>query len=537
MRFYLFIIVFFYYLVSNLTLANERIHNILPNFETYIKKTLQDWDAPGVAVAIVKDGQVVYQKGFGVTEVGSSQPVNEHTVFQIASLSKIFLATLYAQFVDEGKLSFDDPVLKYLSDFVLSDPEITKQFTIRDLLSHRSGLKHFSGDTFWYVGANSDEICTFLSKLPFTATFRKTYGYQNHMFGVAGLIAEKITGQTIKELYTTHFFEPLGMNDSSVGLEAVDLNPKQTLWQRIKSFFYKETPKNVAVPHHMIDGKVTALPINAQMYTFSGSTGVNTSAADMAKWMLFHLNNGKVNGKQLVSIANEQELRKPEVSATDLRPDDPQFPAKQIQNVKYGMGWFLYDFVAGNKKVPMIAHMGGFAGIRSLIVLVPSENLGLVFLSNFGAMRVSMLPDALRARFFDLYYDLPETDWSVSFLQRMQEIRAKNKQYKVNYRLQNPRAAQPLEKYIGEFENDLYGKLKLAVKDNQLWLHYRDKVVPLKHWNGDEFSFKGNDLTPVYSSYDEGYIEFGFQKSINQADLCVVNLLSEGKDDLFKRVE
>lgn len=537
MRLISFFIVAIYFVCSNITFANDKIHTLLPAFESYIQKAMQEWGAPGVAVAIVKDGQVIYQKGFGVTEVGKQQPVDEHTVFPIASLSKNFLASLIAQLVDEGKLSLDDPVLKHLPDFVLSDPEITKQFTVRDLLSHRSGLKHFAADTFWYLGASPDEVRQFLSKLPFMNPFRQTYGYQNHMYGTASVLAEKITGQSIKDLYTKRFFEPLGMTDSSAGLEGATLDAPKTLWQKIKAFFVKEPPKNIAVPHHIIDGKTTPLPISFHMYTFPGSTGVNTSAADMAKWMVMQLANGKLNDKQIISEAGTQEMRKPVVAAKDLRPDDPQFPAKQVQNVHYGMGWFIYDFAAGNKKVPMIAHMGGFAGVRSLIVLAPSENLGIVILSNFGAMRVSMLPDALRARFFDLYYDLPETDWSTSFLKRMEEIRTKNKQYKINYRLQNPRAAQPLEKYAGEFGNDLYGKVKLVVKDNQLWLHYRDKVVPLKHWNGDEFSFKGNDLTPVYSSYDEGYIEFGFQKSRNKADLCAVNVFPEGKDDLFRRVE
>jgi hypothetical protein len=387
------------------------------------------------------------------------------------------------------------------------------------------------------VGANPEEIRQFLSKIPFVAAFRKTYAYQNHMFGIASLIAEKVTGQTIKELYTKRFFEPLSMHDSSVGLESATLETSQTLWQKIKGTFHKKSYKNIAVPHHIIDGKVTPLSIVPHMYVFPGSTGVNTSLADMTQWMLFRLANGKINDKQLVSLAGEQELRSPQVSATDLRPDDPQFPAKRIQNVKYGMGWFIYDFDTGRQKVQMIAHMGGFAGVRSLMVIVPSENLGIVILSNFGAMRVSMLPEALRGRFFDLYFNLPEIDWSQQELKRMQYIRDKNKQYKSSYRLQNPRAAQSLDRYVGEFENDLYGKLKLVLKDNQLWLHYRDKTIPLKHWNGDEFSFKGNDLTPVYSSYDEGYIEFGFQKSRSKADLCAVSLMSEGKDDLFRRVE
>jgi len=522
------------FLLSYNTSFGQDIRSILPTFEKHIKASMETWGAPAVAVSIVKDGHVIYEKAFGVKEVSKNEPANEHTVFPIASLTKNFMATLLAQLVDEGKIKWDDPVVQYLPDFKLSDSNVTPTFTIRDLVSHRSGLRPFAADTVWYTNGNQKEILDALSKMPFTTPFRGSYAYQNHMFGVAGLVAEKVTGQTIRDLFTKRFFQPLGMKDSSVGLEGAAQS--SGFLGKSKEVLGLSPAKNVATPHHIIDGKVTPLPIGGHMYTFPGSTGANTSISDMSKWLLFQLNNCSINGTHLVSEKNCAELRQSNIVAANLKPDDPQFPGSRVHNVHYGMGWFLYEYGI-DKKVNIISHMGGFAGVRALIFLIPEQNLGVAVLSNLGAMRVSMLPEALRSLFLDLYLGIPEHDWNQEIYGRMMTIKAKNKQFKARERQQSPRPPKDLSVYEGEFENEIYGKVKLTVRDKKLWLSCRGKDVPLAHWNGDEFTFSGNDLTPVYSSTDEGYIEFGFTKNQSKANVCAINLLFEGKDDLFKKVD
>jgi CubicO group peptidase (beta-lactamase class C family) len=522
------------FLLNN-TFSHQDIHSILPAFEKSIISSIEKWKAPGVAVVVVKDGKVVYEKTFGVLEIGKNQALNEHTVFQVASLTKTFLATLIAQLVDEGKLKWDDLVIKYLPDFKLSDPEITKTITVRDLISHRSGLRSFASDKIWYVGGEKNEILNSLSKQYFKTPFRKNYAYQNHLFGVASLVAEKATGQSIHDLFAKRFFEPLDMKDSSTGLKAVEQD--NSLISKIKRFFGLYVPKNVASPHYTLDDRVVSIPVSPQMYVFEGSTGVNSSIRDMSKWLLFQLNNCSVNGKQLVSKENCLELRKTHAAATNLKTDDIQFPGTRIKNVRYGMGWFLYEYGIDQKKANVIGHMSGFSGVRGLSFLIPEDNLGITILSNFGASRVNLMPEALRSIFLDLYLDLPNHDWNQEILKQMQGIRNENKTIAIADRQHNPRPCKDLKTYEGEFENEQYGKIKIKLKDGKLWLNYRSREIVLKHWNGDEFGFAGNELALAYSGTDEGQIEFGFSESPSKADLCLINLMYDSQDDIFKRIE
>lgn len=527
-----FIVFFFILLFSVYVSATDHLTSILPNFETYIQKSLTDWNAPGVAVVIVKDGQIIYEKGFGIKDVQTKEPIDVHTIFQIASLTKNFFVTLVAQLVDEGILDWDKPVKHYLPDFQLSDPKITEQFTLRDLLSHRSGLKGFSGDSLWDLGFSAQEIREGLAKIPFTKGFRQTYGYQNQLFGIASQLVEKVTGRSINELMTERFFKPLGLNDSSVGTLSLS---EQGLWAKIKNFFTSKPKMNKATAHHVIDGKPTPLPYVPMMNTFNGSTGVNTSIHDLGQWLIFQLNQCQVNGKSLVSIAQQKQMRTSHILAANLKPDDIQFPALRIRDVHYGMGWFLSQYGEHGHHISMLSHMGGFAGVRGLITIIPEQNLGIGILSNYGAMRVSMMPEAIRNKFLDLYMKLSEKDWSLYNLKKMQEVRDKNKQYKNTYRLQNPRKPHDLKAYVGIYENPLYGRFEIQQDQQTLNLIYRNKKIKLAHWNGDEFSFRGNDLTPVYSDYDTGYIEFAIQGQ--QALLSAISLMFEGKSEIFERVK
>ncbi len=505
---------------------------LLPSFEAYIQKTLSDWQASGVAVIIVKDGAVVYEKGFGVTDVHHPQPINEHTIFPLASLSKNFLATLMAQLVDEGILNWDAPVRQYLPNFQLSEAQIAAQFTVRDLLTHRSGLKPFAGDTLWNLNFSAQEIQQGLAQLPFVKGFRQEYAYQNHLYGIASELVEKVTGQSITTLFHDRLFKPLDLNDTRVGpLPA----PEKGILSFIKKLFKKTDKENVALPHTVIGGKTTSFPVPPMMYTFKGSTGIHTSLHDLGRWIVFQLNAGQGNDKKLISAAQIQQMRTPYIQATNLRPDDIQFPASRIQHVSYGIGWFLHDYGEGTKKVSVLSHMGGVAGVRTLMTIIPEQKLGIAILSNFGAMRVSMIPEALRNKFLDLYLNLPPHDWSQENLAKMALIRAKNKQQKNAFRLQNPRNPHPLKVYVGVYENSLYGRFAIQQDKDNLVLIYRQQRIPLNHWNGDEFEFKGYHLSPAYSDYDQGYIEFAVQGT--HAVLSAINLMFEGKSEIFKRLE
>lgn len=535
MRFISVFIIFFFNISAH---SAENLAKILPEFESYIQDSLSEWQAPGVAVVIVQDGKIVYEKAFGITNINNPHPLDVHTIFPLASLSKNFLVTLIAKLVDEGILQWDKPVKYYLPDFKLSDSSITEQFTLRDLISHRSGLKAFSADTLWNLDYDSSEIKQGLTKLPFVSKFRQDYAYQNHLFGIASDLVEKVTGQPIKILFQNYLFKPLDLKEIFVGPMVPSVkNPwYKSMWCSIKSVFKKPSSVNVAIPHHVIEGKTASTSIAPQFYSFIGSTGLSCSIHTLGHWMIFQLNNGIHNGEKIISSEQLDQMRTAHVQANTFRPEDIQFPALRMSDNAYGMGWFISRYgQSGSNSVEILHHMGGFGGVRSSMVLIPQHNVGIAILSNFGSMRVSMLPEGLRNKFLDLYLGIPNSpDWTKLNHQKMEDIRHKNKDYKNSYRLQNPRPAHDLKVYIGKYTNDLYGEFEIQQDQKGLILVYRNRRIRLNHWNADEFEFKGNDLSSTYSDYDQGYIEFAVKGQ--KAMLSAINLMQEGQNKIFNRI-
>jgi CubicO group peptidase (beta-lactamase class C family) len=516
--------------LSSSIFASDRIQEILPEFEKYIEKVQAEWGAPGVAVGIVKDGKIVYIKGFGVREIGTDKKIDEHTVFQIASLTKNILVHLLAKLVEEGKISWDDLVTKHMPTFFIGDANITSQFTIRDLVSHRSGLPSFSCDSLWYLDFSAEEIIKGVAKIPLKNPVRSKYGYQNQLFGVASMIAEKVTGKTIETLFKEYFFTPLKLNDSSVGLNGI--NPEKSFFSRI---FPLNNDRNVAYPHDDRGDTTHKMEFSHLTYRFPGSSGANMSAADLSQWMIFMINRGVHNGKALIEEKRYAEMLTPNIDCA-MKYDDSQFPGDRYKSVAYSMGHFIMEYGEGNKYVKTVGHMGGFLGVRGLMVVAPEQKLGIVVLSNYGSFRVSFVPEAIHNKFMDLYLGLSKIDWSTRLRDSFLSIKKQNKMYKTVQRLQNPKKARALTDYVGIYKNDLYGELQLKVDSDVLYLMFRNKKIPLEHFNGNEFTFPGHLLAATYCESDVGYIDFGSRDG-NKLDLCAVSsLLYDGKEHgLFER--
>lgn len=509
--------------------ASDRLQQILPEFEKYVEQVKKDWNAPGIAIGIVKDGKIVYTKGFGIREIGTDKKVDENTVFQIASLTKNFLVHLFAKLVQEGKINWDDPVTKYMPNFFIGDEKTTTQFTIRDLLSHRSGLPSFAGDSLWYLHFSADEIIKKISKIPLKNAFRSKYGYQNQLFGIASNIAEKVTGKKIEELFKDSFFTPLHMNNASASFES--FSPKQTFFNR---FFCSSNKANIAYPHDDRGDTPHLMTISPLSYRFPGSTGGNMSVTDLSKWMIFMLNKGKADNVS-IELKQYEQLITPHVDCK-MQYEDAQFPGDRYKNVAYGMGHFIMQYGEGEKYIKTYGHMGGFYGVRGLLVIAPEEKLGIVILSNYGSFRVSFVPEAIHNKFMDLYFGFSNINWSKRLQENFLSIRKNNKMYKSMQRLQNPKSKQALEKYEGIYTNDLYGEIKLQKDSKRLYLMFQDRKIPLEHFNGDEFTFPGHLLSETFCEGDIGYIDFG-SRSGKILDLCAISsLLSEGKEHgLFER--
>lgn len=437
----------------------------LTGFDAYAEKARVDWEVPGMAIAIVKDDKIVYAKGFGVKKLGEAGAIDEKTKFAIGSSSKAFTAATLAILVDEGKIKWDDRVSKYLPDFEVYDPYVTRELTIRDLLTHRSGLER--GDFLWYGTDNSRaEILRRTRFIKPTWSLRSTFGYQNLMYLAAGMVVEKVTGKTWDEFVAERVFTPLGMSATSTSIKAF------------------KPGDNVSTPHAKIDDKVASIPWrNIDNIAPAGS--INSNVLDMAQWLRLQLGGGTADGKKIFGAGVAREMH---MGQTVIRLEGGQgltYPEAHFLN--YGMGWFLSDY----KGKKLIEHGGAIDGMRAEVALVPEEKLGVVILTNLNGAVVSM---PLLYRIIDSYLGVPQKDYSAEILAKYKPLleagAAAEKKADAD-RIPNTKPTLQLASYVGTYNSELYGDVKITLEGEKLKMAFGPAFVStLEHWNYD--TFRGN---------------------------------------------
>ncbi|HZW02523.1 MAG TPA: serine hydrolase, partial [Anaerolineaceae bacterium] len=413
------------------------------------RRALAQFEVPGVAVAIVKDGEIIAAEGFGQRSLGAPDPVDAHSLFGIASISKTFTATALAMLVDEGRLAWDDPVSRYLPDFQLADPFASRELRVRDLLIHNSGLGEVSGGTVWYGSDLSRaEVVRRLRYLPPAASFRSRFAYQNVTFLVAGQIVQAITGQSWDQVVCERIFQPLGMTRSTTSVPA--------LLER----------DNVAQPHARIRAAVRPVPIRSHD-NVGPAASINTSAIELAQYALLHLGRGATAGRQLFSEQRSAELWSAQ-TAIPIEPPHPALQRLQPRFYAYGLGWYLRDY--RSRKV--VSHSGGVDGYRTLLTLVPEENLGVIVLSN----QETAITHAITYTLLDDVFGAPPFDWVAAYTAAAAEGRqteeARQRQQAAE-RVSNTRPSLPLEGYAGAYADPLVDAVSVALEDNRLTLRFQ----------------------------------------------------------------
>ena len=451
----------------------------------FIAKAMKDWKMPGFSIAIVRNDSVIFAKGYGLNDITKKDSVDEKTLFVIASCTKAFTTASLARLVDEGKIQWDDPVTKYLPDFQMYDSWVTKEITIRDLVTHRSGLATFSGDILW-LGSNYDakEVIRRARFLKPTSSFRSKYGYQNIMFSAAGQIIPAVTDTGWQDYIKVHFFDPLGMRRSVTSIRSL-----------IKS-------DNIAAAHQNHNGEIRTIGYY-NVDNVAPAAAINSSAIDMAQWIRLQLGKGLFSGKRIFSERGSNEMW------TNQTP---------IGQMNYGLGWFI-SYRNGKRT---INHGGGMPGMISDVTLVPDDNFGFVLLSNLETGMVA----AVRSFVLDLFENVTPKDWEkimmdgwskredrfTNELIRRESIRAKDS---------NP--SLPLEKYCGPYEDKMYGKAEVSVRDGSLFLQFLPSPTfrgELKHYQYDTFYIDWEDpfLTRGYVKFD-----LNFNGEIGKMSLEVPN--------------
>ncbi|HXG65927.1 MAG TPA: serine hydrolase [Blastocatellia bacterium] len=443
--------------------------SILNGFNDYVNKALREWEVPGVAIAIVKNDQVVFAKGYGVRKLGDPTPVNEKTIFAIGSASKAFTAAAVAMLVDEGKIKWDDPATQYLPGFQLFDPYVTRELTVRDLLCHRSGLER--GDLLWY-GSPYDrgEILRRVRYLKPTWSLRSTFGYQNIMYLAAGQIVEKVSGKSWDDFTKERIFAPLGMAVSSTSIKPL------------------AGMDNVAAPHGKVDEKVQPIPWrNIDNIAPAGS--INSNVVEVAQWVRLQLGEGAYQGTRLISSGAVKEMH---ASQTVIRYEPPwSLLMPEAHFLNYGLGWFLHDY-RGRK---VVQHGGNIDGMSALVAMIPEEKLGVVVLTNLNG---NLLTEALAYRVFDAYLGATPRDWSAEFLKSFKALEEQGKaaQKKAEEaRVKGTKPSLALDKYAGAYKDDMYGEVKVTEENGKLALRTAAFAGDLEHWHYDTFQVTWKDRT------------------------------------------
>ena len=437
--------------------------------DQYLAQAKVDWKVPGFAIAIVKDDQIVFSKGYGVKEKDGSEQVDENTLFAIASNTKAFTAAAIAKLVDDGSLRWDDPVRKYLPSFELYDTYISADMTIRDLLCHRSGLGTFSGDLLWYGTAFSPrQVLEKARHLPQAGKFGRSYGYSNLMYLAAGEVITSVTGVNWSFFVQREILDPLNMENTITSTQSLEGHP------------------NAATPHKTTRHTVTPLPwVNWD--TMAAAGGLISSTSDMTRWIRLQLNQGKMmDGTVLFSENANREMWKPQTLINVSAAYQEKYPSTHFR--AYGLGWSMRDF-KGHK---LLEHGGGYDGMFSRVVLVPEARLGMVVLTN----SMTSLPSVACNRVLDEYLGGSKPDWSSILLKEFHEDREKFEakiESAMKPRLQGTQPSLPLDKFTGEYRDVMYGLAIVSVENDQLSLRFEvapDLVASLSHMHQDTFAIK-----------------------------------------------
>jgi CubicO group peptidase (beta-lactamase class C family) len=461
------------------------------DFDAYAEAALRDWKTPAMAVSVVKDGRVVFARGYGIRKLGGNDAIDTDTVFPIASITKSFNATAIAMLVEEGKLDWMDPVAMHLPEFQLRDPYLTREVRIADFLSHRTGLE--DPDSLCACGAfTRKELLRRVRFLPQIAPFRTEYRYNNLGIIVAGEILERDTGQSWADFIRNRILRPLEMNST------------------VPDVLELKGVKNVVTTYVTVDGRLQDdkswnLPLSEGWARYREAIrpagAICSTANDMAKFAIFHLANGEFRGRRLLQADTIREMQALH-SAAPLK-DAPE-PTLTSAKIAYGagFGWQIRDY-RGRK---LVMHDGSTG---TVIGLMPEENIGVVVLTNLGCgIQFMVMHDVL-----DRMLEIPRTWHNSVFVSHVvddynKSVDAENTRL-ARERRHDLRPKFALSDYAGTYESDLYGQLVVIERDGTLSLHLGPNCgSDLVHWSGECFRAKfvlrfGEDWFLSFASQDD----------------------------------
>jgi len=489
------------------TKLDKKLEQRLDKFREFMNTEMKRWEVPGIGVGIVKDGKVIFAEGFGLRNVEKNLPVTTDTLFAIGSASKAFTTMDIGILVDEGKVEWDKPVRDYLPTFKLKDEVAAVRMTVRDLVSHKSGLPRH--DAMWYGSPFSrKDIFDRLQYLEFSADFRQTMQYNNLMFLTAGYLVGQITDSTWEEFTQKRIFDALGMTSSNCSVEVSKKSDDHSL------------------PYVRIKDEIKAVPLrNIDNVGPAGS--INSNVKDMLKWVQFHLNKGKVGDKEIISEAGQKEMYIP---AMFLRQPMLSVQPDGQSDMNYGLGWFLETY-RGHR---LVHHGGAIDGFYFLNGFLPNDNGGAVILTNLAGtpfLQIAMgyvLDIVLELD--PVWEKLNQEKWEETLENRKKAKEAENK--KEENRVKDTQPSHALGDYAGEYEHPAYGIVPIEFANDELTGKFNSNNFKLIHWHYD--IFKGID-TEEGEAEDDGIMITFITSTKGDVDKLTIPLEPAVAPIVFKR--
>jgi len=487
-----------------LVLAQQRP---LTGLDAYITQGMKDWRVPGLAIVVVQGDSVLFMKGYGVRELGKPDPVTVHTRFGNMSTTKAFTALLVAMLADSGKLALDDPVQKHEPAVQFADPYVTREITVRDLLTHRVGF----GDPDYLWGTSGLDFATIAHRLRFVPTqtsFRSRFQYNNVTYALAGDVAARVAGTTWQALLHAKILGPLGMTETVA--DAAELKAAGIT--------------DVTSPHGIVRDTVRVLPAALEGIDDIAPAGsILSSATDMAKWLRFLLDSGRVAGRRLVSPRNFAELFRPQ--QTVQRPFYPTATLTNLHYQAYGLGWILQDYRGEFTAI----HTGSIEGRSAIVGLIPSRRAGVAVFTNLDH---SELRHALMYTVFDRFIgpSTPAHDWSAEMrvlYRRLADSSRAAQQVEESKRIANTHPTLPLDRYAGTYADSLFGTATVGLNDGKLTLQAGTAKGQLEHWQYDVFRVTWPD-----PFWDASYVAFVIDPDGAVGELRVVD-----SEQTYRRVK
>ena len=459
------------------------------SLDTYVERALTLWQIPGVAVGIVKDGELVFAKGYGIRELGKPEKVDANTLFMIGSNTKAFTGTALAMLETEGKCSLTDPVKKYLPKFDLKDNWVEDHVNLQDIVSHRLGMETFQGDfMYWTSDLTQDQVLEKFGKLEPAYPFRTKWGYCNAGFLIAGKVIENISGKTWADFLRERIFQPLGMTQT-LALSAEIAGAE-----------------NAARAHTIAEGTLQLIPYG-EIDNLAPAGSISSSINDMSRWVLTQLANGTYNGAEVIPPKVIARTREPLSIEGRLRTTNTGI---RRHFALYGMGWELSDYDGRE----IVSHTGGVNGFVTSVTLLPEENLGVVVLTNTDA---NGLYAALVREIVDAYLGRPMQQYSNLYFQNFKQNQVEEAAVIQQLRdtiATNPATALPLDRYTGRYDNEAYGWLDLQNDGknlNVIFQHHSNLIGKLEPLGGNRFLLSFNDplfgIKPVRFDLEEGRVK------------------------------